>query len=131
MHLPCPEAIEHDRQMIQRQIERTQNAKNGSTLEENDGTGTLSPLVVPVSEYEVMIDKFLNKNMEPPHNWLCTNTSCEFNQTNARTRDEALRHIEEVHLPHVTFTCDTATCFERFEKYTVYRKHSKTCDAEV
>ena len=128
MHLPCPEAIEHDRQMIQRQIERTQNAKNGSTLEENDGTGTLSPLVVPVSEYEVMIDKFLNKNMEPPHNWLCTNTSCEFNQTNARTRDEALRHIEEVHLPHVTFTCDTATCFERFEKYTVYRKHSKTCE---
>ena len=43
MHLPCPEAVEHDRQLIQRQIKRTQNTKNGSTLEENDGTGTLSP----------------------------------------------------------------------------------------
>ena len=118
LHLPCPEFLEYDRQLVQRQIELSRNAKNGS-LEED--------VVVPVNEYEVMIDKYLSKNAEPPHNWLCTNTSCEFNQTNAKTREEAVRHIEEAHLDSVTFTCDTATCFERFEKYSVYRKHSKSC----
>ena len=83
--------------------------------------------VVPVREYEVMIDKFLSRNLGPPHNWLCTNDRCAFNETNARSREEALRHIEEVHLPHVTLTCDSNNCFERFEKYSVYRKHSKAC----
>ena len=112
-HLPCPQAVEHDRQLIQSQVE---NNKNGT--EEN---------VVPVGEYEGMIDKFLSRNMAPPHNWLCTNESCAFNETNARSREEALRHIEEVHLPHVSFICDSNNCFERFEKYSVYRKHSKTC----
>ena len=109
-HLPCPQAVEHDRQLIQSQVE--------NNLEEN---------VVPVREYEVMIDKFLSRNLGPPHNWLCTNDSCSFNETNARSREEALRHIEEVHLPHVSFTCDNNNCYERFEKYSVYRKHSKAC----
>ena len=124
MHFPCPEAVEHDRQLIKSQVE---NIRISSTLEEEEESDGEGQVVVPVSEYEIMIDKFLSRNPAPPLNWLCTNNSCAFNETNAKTREEALRHIEEVHLPHVSFTCDNDSCFERFEKYSVYRKHSKTC----
>ena len=115
-HLPCAAAIEDDRERIQRQIDLSL-----TTTEDR-------PVTVPVGEYEVMIDNYLGKNPEAPFNWLCTGPSCEFNQSLARHREEALRHIEETHLPHVSFTCDAAACGAQFERYSLYKKHAKTCD---
>ena len=76
---------------------------------------------VSVQEYERMVDKHLRRSGEAPHfEWSCS--QCDHKTTQ---KDLLIDHIETIHLDQIRFQCES--CGKYQTKYSVYRRHYKTC----
>ena len=76
---------------------------------------------VSVQEYELMVDKHLRRSGENPHfEWTCS--QCDHKTTQ---KDMLMDHIENMHLDQICFPCES--CRKTQTKYSVYRRHYKTC----
>ena len=76
---------------------------------------------VSVQEYELMVDKHLRRSGEAPHyEW-----NCSLCGHTTKQKEMLIDHIESDHLHEFVFKCDT--CGQTQSKYSVYKKHYKTC----